>query len=245
MANASNVHGFVGLQARSAPSLCYLRDLVAQDYLGELVSTTIVADGGRPWGGETYASGTYMNHAENGATMLSIPFGHSIDFLSTLFGSPRDVVGRLAVRWPDVRVADTGDLIRADSPDQVAMLGTLPGGAVVSVHFRGGFSCGEGFRWELNGTERDLVVTGTSGHLQYGQVRLHGGERKDRTMQPLPVPESYQKLALDPDGHANAVGHSYLNVLADMRDGGHRAPTFEDALPTHVLIDEIERSAAR
>jgi hypothetical protein len=36
---------------------------------------------------------------------------------------------------------------------------------------------GANFLWEINGTVGDLLMTGESGHLQHGQVTLHGARR--------------------------------------------------------------------
>src|SRR3546814_20420627 len=70
---------------RVAPEVEYLRDLIASGYLGEVLSTTLVGSGGQ-WGGETDAAHAYLDDKANGATLLSIPLGH------TLAGF-RDVLG--------------------------------------------------------------------------------------------------------------------------------------------------------
>ena len=48
--------------------------------------------------------------------------------------------------------------------DQVAISGLLEGGAVATVHYRGGFSRGTNFRWEINGSEGDIVAIADAGH---------------------------------------------------------------------------------
>jgi predicted dehydrogenase len=58
--------------------------------------------------------------------------------------------------------------------DRIAVTGILESGAVAAVHYRGGVSRSTNFLWEINGTEGDLLVTGGSGHLQFGQVTIHG-----------------------------------------------------------------------
>ncbi|XHM63821.1 hypothetical protein ACE6JH_26350 [Streptomyces nigra] len=59
--------------------------------------------------------------------------------------------------------------------DQVVDLGRLPGGAVVTVHNRGGLSRATNFRWEINGAEGDLVVSAPVGHPQPSPLTLEGG----------------------------------------------------------------------
>ncbi|WP_328349328.1 MULTISPECIES: Gfo/Idh/MocA family protein [unclassified Streptomyces] len=69
---------FTGLQARSAPVVRHLRDLVADGYVGEVLSTSLVASGGS-WGAVFSEDGAYLLDRANGATMLTIPFGHTLD----------------------------------------------------------------------------------------------------------------------------------------------------------------------
>jgi predicted dehydrogenase len=51
-ASDRGVRTAVGLQGRSAPAVRYLRDLVADGYIGDVLSTTLVASAGA-WG-ETF-----------------------------------------------------------------------------------------------------------------------------------------------------------------------------------------------
>ncbi len=59
--------------------------------------------------------------------------------------------------------------------DQVVDLGRLPGGAVVTVHNRGGLSRATNFRRGINGAEGDLVVSAPVGHPQPSPLTLEGG----------------------------------------------------------------------
>ncbi|MCX5181407.1 Gfo/Idh/MocA family protein [Streptomyces sp. NBC_00268] len=80
----------VCLQARSAPPLRYLRDLVADGYVGRVLSTSMLGSG---WiGGATYDDNyAYVLDVTSGATLLSIPFGHSVDALTMVLGEFREV----------------------------------------------------------------------------------------------------------------------------------------------------------
>ncbi|MFV2217126.1 gfo/Idh/MocA family oxidoreductase, partial [Actinomadura sp. LOL_016] len=75
--------------------------------------------------------------------------------------------------------------------DQIAVTGILEPGAVASLHYRGGRTRSNNFLWEINGTEGDLVVTGDSGHLQFGLVTIHGSRGKSDELAELPVPDHY------------------------------------------------------
>src|SRR3954454_18334046 len=67
-----------GLQARSAPPVAYVRDLVEQGYVGEVLSTTLIGSG-MGWGPSVEGFNAYLNDRRNGATMLSIALGHAAD----------------------------------------------------------------------------------------------------------------------------------------------------------------------
>ena len=58
-----------GLQARSAPSVAYVRDLIKQGYVGEVLSTTLIGSA-MGWGPTAESYNAYLNDKANGATML-------------------------------------------------------------------------------------------------------------------------------------------------------------------------------
>ena len=50
LASEHDVPTFVGLQIRANPVMNYLRDLVADGYVGEVLSTTVIGSAGGIWG---------------------------------------------------------------------------------------------------------------------------------------------------------------------------------------------------
>ena len=137
--------------------------------------------------------------------------------------------------------------------DQITVTAVLGDGAVASAHFRGGISRATNLHWEINGTDGDLVITGNTGHLQYGQMTIHGARGDDTALTALPVPTQYERaLALagphteksDAINYAYAVTYAYADILADLIHGTHIAPDFEHALRRHRTLDQIERAAA-
>src|SRR5204862_3590632 len=75
LAKRKGVLAVAGLQARSAPAVAYVHDLIKQGYVGEVLSTTLVGSG-MGWGPTAPPFNAYMNDKKNGATMLSIALGH-------------------------------------------------------------------------------------------------------------------------------------------------------------------------
>src|SRR5437870_6321813 len=90
LAKNQGVLAVAGLQARSAPAVAYVRDLVAQGYVGEVLSTTLVGSG-MGWGPTVEPFNAYLNDKKNGATMLAIAVGHTADALCYCLGEVREL----------------------------------------------------------------------------------------------------------------------------------------------------------
>ncbi|WP_216892277.1 Gfo/Idh/MocA family protein [Nocardia alni] len=243
-AGSSGTPGFVGLQARSAPTVQYLRDLVAEGYVGEVLSTTLIGSGGS-WGAAVRGRDAYTLDASNGATMLTIPFGHTIDALTMVLGEFDEVAATTATRRQRVTNSDTGETVSMTAKDQIAVSGVLTGGAVASVHFRGGVSSGTNLHWEINGTEGDLVLIGNTGHLQLAAVELRGG-REGRALTSLPTPARYElapRALLKDAPRAYNVAQAYLQIEQDLATGTTVAPTFAHAARRHRELARVERQA--
>ncbi|WP_306318570.1 MULTISPECIES: Gfo/Idh/MocA family protein [unclassified Streptomyces] len=244
LAAERGVRTFTGLQARSAPVVRHLRDLIADGYVGEVLSTSMVASG-RGWGAEVPEGAAYLLDRSTGANMLTIPFGHTLDGLTAVLGEVEAVGAATATRRRELTDPGTGTVVRPDVPDQVAFGGVLASGAVASVHFRGGMSRGTNFHWEINGTEGDLVVTGDHGHLQMGEYVIKGARGDDTELAQLAVPERYfePELAALRGTNAYNVGAAYAQLRRDLADGTSVLPDFAHATRHHRLLDRIERAA--
>ena len=245
LAVAKNVRTAVGLQGRSTPVIRYLRDLVDDGYVGEVLSTSVIASGGA-WGDAFPTRNAYTLDREAGNTMLGVAVGQLADSLTYVLGELREVTATMANRRPRVRNLETGEIVAKTTEDQIAVTGVLKGGGVASMHFRGGLSRGTNLIWEINGTDGDLVITGDLGYVSVGRVALHGARGDEKALVPLPVPERYELVA-QLSGQAGSpvynVAHAYARLLEDITWGTENIPTFAAALDIHRLLDEIERSA--
>ncbi|MEO0030471.1 MAG: hypothetical protein RIS94_229 [Pseudomonadota bacterium] len=234
--------GAVGLQARSAPAFNYVRDLIAQGYVGTVLSTTLVGSG-MNWGAFIDQPNAYTADLANGATLLTIPFGHTIDAVAMCLGEFTSVNALLANRRTAFTLVPDGVEKPMTAHDQVIVSGVLEGGAAAAVHYRGGVSRGTNLRWEINGTDGDIVVTADAGHGQMFPLTVHGAQGDAQAVAVLEVPVSYTHVPELPFTAAN-VAEAYARLAADLRDGTSTCPTFDDAVRRHRLIDAIERAAA-
>jgi predicted dehydrogenase len=242
LARSKKLHTAVGLQARAAPAVNFVRDLVAQGYVGEVLSTTLIGTG-MNWGPYVDAPNAYTFDARNGATMLSIPIGHTLDALCYALGEVSEVSATCAQRRTSAIQVETGATLPMTAKDQIAVSGLLQNGAVLSVHYRGGMSRGTGLLWEINGTEGDLQITSIGGHAQLFDLTVRGGKGQDQATQPLEIPAKYHWAPAGATGFALNVAQAYMRLADDMRDGAHTCPTFDDAVTRHKVIDAIAASA--
>ncbi|WAP57910.1 Gfo/Idh/MocA family protein [Streptomyces sp. S465] len=245
LAEAKGVRTAVGLQARSAPPLRYLRDLVADGYVGRVLSTTMVSSG-RNWGATFREGGDYLLDRAKGATLLTIPFGHTADALAMVLGEFADISATTATLRPQVTHEATGRVATMTAEDQIAVTGTLESGAIAALHFRGGYSRATDFHWEINGTEGDLVVKGDSPAVWMDRITLHGGRGSGTGLAELPVPASYERLpkfAGRSTETAYNVAYAYAQLLEDLITGSRLTPDFAHAVRRHRLLDRIQESA--
>ena len=246
LARAKGVLGVVGTQARVAPEIEYLRHLIADGFVGEVLSTTLVARGGALQGGGTIPdkkTWAYLLDRTNGATLLTIPVGHTLAALRDVLGEVAEVSAVLATRRTSTRVADSGETLPVSAPDQVLVSGILASGAPLSIHYRGGAARdGDGLLWEINGTEGDIRVSGPSGHAQMVQLSLKGARGEEKVFRPLEVPASY-RAGWPQDVEPGNVARLYARMARDLREGTRSAPSFEDAVALHRVIAAIERAA--
>ena len=232
----------VGLQARSAPVFRYVRDLVAQGYVGEVLSASVIGSG-MGWGGQVEAANAYTLDKATGASMLMIPLGHTVDALCACLGEFREVTATTALRQSMAAVVGTEQTVAKTTEDQVAFAGTLDGGALVSVHYRGGASRGTNLLIEINGTEGDLQITAAGGHAQIFDLAVLGGQGAARTLSPLDVPDTHRTVPPELKGPAVNVAQTYVRLQEDLRQGTHECPNFADAVRRHRLLDAVETAA--
>jgi len=244
-ARGDGVRTATGLQGRYAPEIRYAADLIADGYLGRVLGTTLVGSG-MVWGGEAATRGqAYWFDEAQGATTLTSAAMHALDPLHHLLGEFTVLSANLVHGRDRATVLDDGGEITVSAPDQVALIGTLASGAAASVFYRGGRSRGDNFRWEINGTEGDLVVTADWGNVQTAVLTLAGGRGGDASVAPLTVPAKYLDgiPAALRGGPAAALAQLYAHLARDLAAGTRTVPDFEHALLRHRGIEAVRRAS--
>jgi predicted dehydrogenase len=241
------VHHTVGLQARYSPAIGQARELIAGGYVGRVTSATVYATRGKGSGAQIPAWAAYTLDRGNGAGLLEVPGGHTLDTLEYLLGDITGLSAALSIQRPRYTVEETHQNIEVTSPDQLLLNGTLAGGAVISAHIHDAKVTDGRTRIEIAGTEGDLaIVSGTlgPGGVQMSELRLLGSQGPGGSWQELSIPKRYLWA---PDAVHNTealnVAQLYARLADDIRTGGHTTPDFATGLHIHRLLDTIRLSA--
>ncbi|TMK37000.1 MAG: Gfo/Idh/MocA family oxidoreductase [Actinobacteria bacterium] len=245
LAAEQGVRTVVGLQARQAPAIEFVQELLGEGYVGEVLSTTMV---GLSVPGDVVGQpNAYMLDKANGASVLTIAVGHSLDILNHVLGEFADLSAVSDLRRPLITIEETGEQVVKTAADQIAVIGTLTSGATASVHVREAVAGGTGFQWEINGTDGTLRITAAEAQPQIFPLTVAGAQGGNEPAE-LPLPaaliQRWPALTSLEGAPAYNVGRAYAAFATDIDDGTHTVPDFADAVRRHEVIATIERSAA-
>ncbi len=262
LASVKGIQHLIGLQGRGSPAVNYMKDLVAQGFVGEVVSCSMVATlsdaGQRPafniWGYE---------HS-NGAGTLHIPAGHCLDLFCYVAGDFAELSALLDVQVKRPLPGAAGGDIRIDTPDQVLVQGRLGNGAVASAHIQTAPVASKAMVFEVHGTEGMLVATGDWLWMQDINLRgLRSGSKpaeqtydnpwgnlgaknvaEPNVLTPLAIPDSYRWVPTSmPGGLAYSVGQLYRRLSDAILKGDDWHPDFAVANRRASLLATIERAS--
>jgi predicted dehydrogenase len=248
MATLAAAHGaptVVGLQARQAPAIEFVVELLRNGYVGEVLSTTMI--GLSVPGNIVGQPNAYMLDKTNGANLLTIAVGHSLDTLTYVLGEFANLSAVADLRRPLVTIDETGAQIVKTAADQIAIIGTLTSGATASIHLREAVAGGTGFLWEINGTNGTLRITAAAAQPQIYPLTVAGARGRNEPAElavPAALTHKWPALTSLEGTPAYNVGRAYAAFAADLDNGTHTVPDFADAVRRHEVIAAIESSAA-
>ena len=225
-AEVAQVRHMVGLQARSAPVYQYMRRLVADGYVGRVLSCSMNGSTG------------VASLPGTGFPRRLIHGGHLLD---TLFA----VVGEDIQQWSAV-VSD--DLVASHT----LVHGRLGNGALVDVNIRHVPVFATGFLFEVDGTDGVLVAAVDGDDLsargicslgeQLNQATLRGARMGDSPIS-LTVPAEHRWVPDDvPDGPALSVAQTFRRFAQSISHGASVDVDFGLAVRRHELIAALEHA---
>jgi predicted dehydrogenase len=232
----------VGLQGQVSPAINYTKDLIADGYVGRVLSATMI--GCAPNWGPTIDR-AYQADRANDANLLTITGGHTIDALCYCLGEFRELAAFVVSQRDRILVEETDELIAKTSPDQLVVNGIVGDGAVVSFQVRGGMNRGTAFLFEIHGDQGDLQLTATSrASMQRQELNVRGARGDEQELAELPIPGKYRWVpaGLAPDSRYN-VAQLYARLAEGIRNGKPISPGFDSAVTRHRLLDAIVRAS--
>ena len=234
----ANSHVMIGLQGLSSPAVRQAQSLIASGALGALRIMRITSPS-VAWGAEVPPFYAYLQDRQNGATLETIPGGHTLALIEALAGRYCEVDARNSILRKQVRVSGTDDMVERTCADHMMVLGQHDSGCVSTLEIAGGSST----------TPFSLTLEGEN-----GWIRLFGANR-------VGVPVDYQAgpvfletswAGVTPlnatvpglKGASVNVSESYARFLADVRSGTRSVPDFDTARRLARLIDSIALASA-
>ena len=243
LARTKKLRTMVGLQRRASPAFLYLRELVKDGYVGQVLSVNMSLMGG---GVLTRTSDrTWQRDKTLGANTLTITFGHAIDALCMVVGELTEVSAVVATQVPQWFETDTKKYVDVTSPDNIMIQGRLESGAVVSANVGVHPYHGSGHRLEIYGKGGTLAMIGGGEAGDESNRKIVGGHKDDKALQPLTVPE---RLKWVPEDVRNTpasydVGQMWVKFAEAIRTGAGVEPDFDHAVRRHRLLDAIVRAS--
>ncbi|WP_028223635.1 Gfo/Idh/MocA family protein [Paraburkholderia oxyphila] len=234
----------VGAQALASPEVQFIRQLVADGKIGNVLSSTYVGSG-VSWGDEVLQGDAYAMDNRNGATLLSVIGGHAIAAIDAVLGPIDQIDAVLSQRRPTVRVIETGEAVEMKTPDHLMANAILRSGAPLSFQLRGGVPRGTKLLWEINGSEGDLRITARNEYvpaINISPLRVEFGRKGQDGWEELDVPDPFPIDAGDAVAARNVAG-VYRLLADDLRHGTRSAPSFDHACALHEVLHAIEQSS--
>jgi predicted dehydrogenase len=245
MLNAAERRGIqhaVGLQGQVSPAINYVKDLVAEGYIGRVLSATMI--GCAPNWGPTIDR-AYQADRANGANLLTITGGHQIDALCYCLGEFRELTAFAVSQRDEIPLEASGAIVAKDVADQLVVSGIVCDAAVASFQIRGGMARGTAFLFEIHGEKGDLTLTATSrASMQRQELTVRGAQGAAEELAEMPVPTKYRLI---PEGVASDsrynVAQLYARLAEGISDGNPVSPNFAAAVRRHRLLDAITRAS--
>src|SRR4051812_6329471 len=221
----------VGLQARQAPAIEFVQELLSDGYVGDVLSTTMV--GLSVPGDVVVQPNAYMLDKANGANALTIAVGHSLDTLNYVLGEFADLSAVSDLRRPLITIEETGEQIVKTAADQIAVIGTLTSGATASIHVREAVAGGTGFLWEINGSDGTLRITAAAALPEIFPLTVLGAQGRNEPAElviPPVITQKWTSLASLEGTPAFNVARVYAAFAADIDNARNTVPDFGDAV---------------
>jgi len=232
-ATAAGVHVAVGVQARMNPAARQARDIIERGGIGRPLSVAIRSTTAG-YAARLPSGYAYLNLVENGANLVTILGGHTMDLAALVVGGLSSLNATTTFQHPVVTLTDTGEDLARTAPDHLLVQGRTAGGAAFTMEVSGDRPAGTPFVLEVTGDAGVLRLTGGHPHgFQAGRLSLSVND------EPLIQPEFGPA---QPEGAVNVFA-MYDRLAQDIMSGSRTVPDFGHAARLTRLMSDVFVSA--
>jgi predicted dehydrogenase len=235
---ARSFHTAIGLQGRHHPAVRRAAELIASGRIGRPLNARIVSQT-VAFGPEMPVAQEYYIKRSSGANLLTIGGGHTLDLVEAVLGQIIEVDARAEMRWPTVRLMETGARSIREVADYVGVLGKTTSGAVFTADIEAGVPQDSvRFSFEVRGSDGWLALTSNHPYgCQAADLKLRSSVAFAEPDAPT-VSDEIMETAIN-------VGEVYAQLARDLREGTYRTPGFLAALRNSCLVEAVRHSAER
>jgi predicted dehydrogenase len=241
LAKEKGVRTVVGLQSRRSAHALHIRKLIADGYVGDILSVDLTQFS---TGALSRPSGRiWMRDKAAGANVLTITFGHAVDLLMTAVGRFESLSARVTNQVPEWTASDTGEKFSVDAPDDIRLIGTLKSGAAVSMHVGQVATGSAGHRTIIHGTKGTLMLEANGSPHAGGAATLKGAQGDD-ALEAIDVPQDAWVTANGLTGQSVNIGKLWAAFAESVQKGETNFnPSFDDAVEHHKFVDAVQRAS--
>lgn len=233
IAAEAGVHNVIGLQARMSPAARRAAEIVRSGELGRPLTATIRSPTASY--GPTFPSQyAWLMDPTNGADLLSVLGGHTLDLALSILGEFTEVAALNTIMFGDIKLVDPPGHVRRHSPDHVLIHARLANDCALAVEVTGNRPDRPEFELEVVGGKGRLKLTGAHPYgVQASRLELTCDvpfERPDR-----PIAESEPRPAIN-------VAEVYQRMAHDILNDEHQSLDFDHSLRLTRLIRAVEEA---
>lgn len=244
LAKENNSRTIIGLQGELSPIILKVKSLIEQENkIGRVLSSSVTAAGGTGTRDKMIEGLKYFTRKVVGGNIVTIGFGHMIDFVMLVLGELSSFRSQLSIRRPQVPIIGSDgtilETVATDVADHIMLQGILKSGAPLSVTFRRGppFKGTPGFIWSIHGEKGEIRITAAGPALQANdnETTITIDTFDQEELEIIEWDQLFEHLPR-PARNVAAMYESFAN-------GETKYPGFGHAVLRHRHIEEVYRSA--
>jgi predicted dehydrogenase len=240
-AEKSGKTAMIAHEFRHTPQRAYIRQLVAEDYIGKFQLCTMELFLDRYVSREPRAL-TWQAYKSEGGGLLGALGSHYIDGLRFWFGEIASVTGWLAGLRPDVVDTATGKIVKAETDDTFSFMVTFKNGGMATMTSSFAVSPAHGAKIAVMGDRGTLIAEHPGPNpLENGVVVA---SRDGAPLKALKTPVQYTPFTDPRDHRLMAFRLLVRDFNKGIEQGSSPAPNFTDGLLCQQVLDAVRESSA-